>query len=296
LAINSAMSWPWALPNVSSEAGGSRAGRDSGTGVAPPPPSFGEAEDGNGGPSVQVKRAGSAGQVKSGRDAQSPEQREAEDVSDLAGKKRGRKRGLPTEGFTEEELAAWIEERRKRFPTRENVQRKLEERERKRQRGELPPRSFSRGKKDQWRRQKENVGGVSNTDGSLGSAQAKQSDVPPPKSSALSALAAYESDSQSEGGTSEKDSPRRAAEEVQASRVERQRGSESEAEKTGRNWKRGGARRRGRLRQPNTGAVSARTQRRTLLRNLLEPTIRREQNALLQCIRYIVRNDFFGNN
>mmetsp|Transcript_36492 Transcript_36492/g.145881 ORF Transcript_36492/g.145881 Transcript_36492/m.145881 type:complete len:185 (-) Transcript_36492:809-1363(-) len=53
-----------------------------------------------------------------------------------------RKRALPTEGFTEEELAAWIEERRKKFPTKRNVALKLEAESRVQDNGGLPPRSI----------------------------------------------------------------------------------------------------------------------------------------------------------
>ncbi|KAJ8901833.1 hypothetical protein NDN08_004038 [Rhodosorus marinus] len=323
------MSWPWMVLEAKDTV--HREAHTSGDVGGLPAPVFedeGEAVAGNGGDGVlghkrssesqRVQRE-SEGNERTGKASGYPNQRKgangsrADESSDEDEKVpvktneraevetvKYRKRALPTEGFTEEELAAWIEERRKKFPTKRNVALKLEAENQARENGGLPPRPIfpskdgrSEGRPVSARRP---VGSRSRnweaegTDKSTGHPQRgglePEAKKQPP--TALGALAAYGSESEDASGLEECKNVENSARHENPQREKRETG-ERPANRKKRDRRKGKHQTNGR----NPQSPIPNRRRKSLLRNLLEPNVRREQDALLQCIRYIVSADFF---
>jgi len=213
---------------------------------------------------------------------------------------KSRKRALPTEGFTEEELAAWIEERRKKFPTKRNVALKLEAESQAQEKGGLPPRSIFPDKDGRSERRPVSSQGqvrshsrnweAGGCDESTGHPQRRgiepEARKQPP--TALGALAAYGSESEDGSGLEQSNNVEHGARHESPQQQTRETG-ERPANRKKRDRRKG----KNQTNARNPQSPTPNRRRKSLLRSLLEPQVRREQDALLQCIRYIVSVDFF---
>ncbi|KAL7746490.1 hypothetical protein RI367_008140 [Sorochytrium milnesiophthora] len=172
---------------------------------------------------------------------------------------------------TPEKIAKWISQRRKNYPTDHNVQQKKEELQQRRERGELVDGPDARDRRNK-----------------------RQRTARPSDATAVPI------------GDGEDGAP-----EVASSKT-RERGAEQLRAQDSRvciHWRRGRCRHGARCRYRHDPGVKKQAKelaqeennkagwkaRPTLLQRLLDREIRQEQSHMLQCIRFLVKNDFFAN-
>ncbi|KAF7728324.1 nuclear fragile X mental retardation protein interacting protein 1 [Apophysomyces ossiformis] len=205
---------------------------------------------------------------------------------------------------TPEELAAWIEARKRNWPSQANIERKKREAEEKAARGQLVPGVKRKHKQDQDTQNKKPC--TENTENAAAS-------VTP-----LGSIAAYESGSEKDDGSdSDSDASSGDSIDLEADAITSKDPTssgkillpENDVKKPKRICKYFARGKCGHgdscrfahekierpKREPKMPEVVFR-KRPNLLRMLLDKEIRQEKNIVLQCFRYIVENDFLGED
>jgi hypothetical protein len=209
--------------------------------------------------------------------------------------------GASIPGDSPEEVAKWIAARRANWPSRANVQRKVEEAAARAERGEIgrPGARPTLKRAVMDKRTLDRDAGRARRESAAAYASTPKGEAVP-AAGALAALAAQyagdSSDEEEEGNTAQGGGG--AARPAKGAAPQASGGDSGGSRRTGKRPRKG--KQSGKKGKPGAAgravpATSLPPVKPTLLRRLLEPEIRLEQNLLLQCLRILVQEDFFSN-